>query len=84
MLGQPVWYTRATMPKDEFLKWVSYIQNKPPSIEEQQLAVLSTLVSNGLGGKAKVTDFLVSKTPESKPKKATASDLRGLFGMQPK
>lgn len=53
---------------DEYYKWMAYISYKKPDITEQQLAVLSTIVSNALGGKAKVEDFLVSK-----PKKETSN-----------
>lgn len=80
MLGQPVWFLRQTMPQDEYYGWMTYLKNKPPDIMEQQIAVLSTLVSNGLGGKAKVTDFLLSKVTEQKPKQITADTLRGAFG----
>tara|TARA_R110000772_G_scaffold5454_1_gene19456 strand:- start:11315 stop:11563 length:249 start_codon:yes stop_codon:yes gene_type:complete len=81
MLGQPVWLLRVTMPRDEFMKWISYLNNKPPTIQEQQMAVLSTIVSNALGGKAKVKDFLVSKTPKQKVKNMTATDMREAFGL---
>ena len=43
------------------MAWLSYFRYDEPDVQEMQLAVLSTLVSNGLGGKAKVTDFLIRK-----------------------
>lgn len=72
------------MPKDEFIKWLSYLMNKPPSVQEQQMAVLSTLVSNALGGKAKVKDFLVSKIPEKERKTMSPEAMRGLLGVASK
>jgi hypothetical protein len=50
------------------------------------MAVLSTMVANALGSKskAKVKDFLISKTPKAKTKKMTPEDMRGLFGISVK
>ena len=64
------------MPKDEFIKWISYLNNKPPDVQEQQMAVLSTIVSNALGGKAKVKDFLISKTPQPQNKPISVEGMR--------
>ena len=76
LLGQPVWHLRATMPKDEFVKWIAYLNNKPPTIQEQQLAVLSTIVSHAVGGKVKVKDFLISKTQQPQNKPMTVDSMR--------
>ncbi len=51
---------KAMLTPNEYYKWVSYLSHKKPEVTEIQLAVLSTLVSNGLGGKAAVKDFLIS------------------------
>ncbi len=79
-LGQPVWYMKATMPHQEFLQWISYFNNRPPEVQEQQMAVLTTVAANAMGGKAKVTDFLLSKVTK-KGKAATPESLRGAFGI---
>ena len=72
---------KASMPQKEFNGWVLYLSEKGPDIEEIQLAVLSTLVSQGLGGKSKVEDFILSKVQE--PKKTnevmSASDISAVF-----
>lgn len=82
-LGQPVWYMKATMPQQEFLQWISYFANAKPDVQEQQMAVLTTVAANAMGGKAKVTDFLLSKVQEKKTA-PTAQSLRGIFGVTPK
>lgn len=71
------------MPNDEYLKWLSYFKYKKPNIQEQQMAVLSTIVVNGIGGKARVTDFLLSGGAKPEPKKLDANALRGIFGITP-
>ena len=68
------------MPKDEFIKWISYLNNKSPTIQEQQLAVLSTIVNNALGGKAKVHDFILSKMPKKESQTFSVESMRGLLG----
>ncbi len=59
---------------NDYYKWVAYLSHKKPEVTEIQLAVLSTLVSNGLGGKAKVDDFLISIEKKQKEKPLTAFD----------
>jgi hypothetical protein len=71
---------KATMPHSEYLQWVSYFENKKPDIQEQQMAILTTVAANAMGGKAKVTDFLVSKVKKGS-KVTTPQDLRGIFGL---
>ncbi len=53
------------MPLSEYYRWMSYFRYEEPDVEEMQLAVLSTLVSNGLGGKSKVKDFLIRQHQET-------------------
>jgi len=56
----------------EFDDWLLYFEKKPPDVQEIQMAVLTTLVTNALGGKeAKVSDYILSG---DKPKK-TANDI---------
>lgn len=71
------------MPQTEFIQWIAYLNNKGPDITEQQLAVLTTVAANAMGGKHKVTDFLVSKRTEhqssSSPKPLDMAGVRGAF-----
>ena len=60
----PVFIMKQVLPYKEFIGWVNYIRNKPPSIQEYQMAVLTTVAANAMGGKSKHTDFLVSKMPK--------------------
>ena len=79
----PVEIMKSVLTQVDYQKWVSYFQYKQPDIQEIQLAVLSTLVSNGLGGKAKVDDFLLSKQDsrmeDKAPKAMTEEEVRGAF-----
>ena len=79
-LCQPVWYLQQTMPQNEFLQWMSYYRNKRPDIQEQQMAVLTTVATNAMGGKRKVEDFLISRTKSDKPKPMKADAIKGVFG----
>ena len=64
------------LPVSEFNGWMKYLRDKPPTIQEHQMAVLTTVLANSNGGKAKHTDFLISKQPKyDKPvQKHTAFD----------
>lgn len=68
----------------EYNKWLLFLQDEEPDVNEIQLAVLSTLVSNALGGKSKVNDFIVRKP---KQKQGTNSkgigekEIRGALGL---
>ena len=74
------------MPHKELMGWLSYMRYEEPDVQEIQLAVLSTLVSSGLGNKkAKVDNFLIRKRA---PTQATADtkgvsekQVRGALGM---
>lgn len=70
------------MPMSEYRGWISYLQEDEPDIPEIQLAVLSTLVSNGLGGKSKVSDFIIRKTkPEINKNGLDINQVRSAFGL---
>ena len=56
------------MTKMEFDGWMVYLMNKGPTVDEIQMAVLSSLVSNGLGSKRTVDDFLITKKATKKTK----------------
>ncbi len=75
ILHVPVRHMKEILTTSEFNKWIAYLSFKNPDVNEIQLAVLSTLVSNGLGGKAKVNDFIVSKVAEEKK----PQDIFGMF-----
>ncbi len=83
----PVFMMRQIMPMDEYKDWLSYFFYKEAEVTEVQLAVLSTMVSNGLGGKGKVDDFLITDKMQKAalPKKKTSQgmgseDVRAAFG----
>ncbi len=60
----PVFVMKQVLPHTEYRKWLSYLQYQEPDTQEIQLAVLSTIVSNALGGKSKVKDYLINKPEE--------------------
>lgn len=83
-LGIPVFMLKTIMPIDEYKKWLIYLAEDEPDIPEMQLAVLSTLVSNALGGKAKVKDFLIRQPKQDTSKKqkgVSDAEVRGALGM---
>lgn len=57
---------------------MKYFNQKPADITEIQLAILSTIVSNALGGKTKVEDFILSASSKKKPV-ITENDVTSLF-----
>jgi hypothetical protein len=66
MFGVPVFAMKSMLTEKEFLGWVKYFNQKGPDTQEIQMAILMSLVSSGLGGKGKVDDFILSKTPKDK------------------
>jgi len=76
---------KTIMPVSEYNKWLIFLKDDEPDVTEIQLAVLSTLVSNGLGGKAKVSDFILrkseKKTPTGGHTGVTENEVRGALGM---
>ena len=68
-LSLPVSAMKAVVTTSEFNGWIKYFNQKPPDIQEVQLAVISTLISSAAGGKGKVKDFILSgKNGKVKPK----------------
>ena len=63
---------KQVLSEPEFVGWLHYLRNEPPSIQEQQMAILTTIVVNSMGGKAKYTDFLISKFDKTPVQRATA------------
>jgi len=76
---------KTIMPVSEYNKWLIFLKDNEPDVTEIQLAVLSTLVSNGLGGKAKVADFIIRKSdkkiPTNEHKGVSENEVRGALGM---
>lgn len=78
----PVFALKTIMPIGEFKKWMIFLKDDEPDVNELQMAVLSTLVSTGLGDKkAKVADFIIRKPQKEKTKGVTENDVRGALGM---
>lgn len=73
------------MPMSEFRRWMIFLKDDEPDVNETQMAVLSTLVSTGLGNKkAKVNDFIIrkpKKTITENHKGVTEKQVRGALGM---
>ena len=74
----------AQMSEEEFHKWLVYNKFEPLNSLEIQLALLTTVVSSALGGKATVKDFMVGKSPyeEEVPEfdgKALNAMVKGMF-----
>ncbi len=65
----PVFYMKALMPDEEYYQWMRYLRYKKPSINEIQLANIATLIISAVGGKSKVSDFIISDTQTATPKK---------------
>lgn len=80
ILGMTISQMRTTLTYSEYSKWMLYLNNKEPSITELQLAMLSTLVSNGLGGKHKLQDFIISKPTTNKPIINIDNKIKLIFG----
>lgn len=70
----PVVKMKTVMTQSEFNGWMMYLNTKRPEVTEIQLAVLSSLVSNGLGSKRSVTDFIISKNETAKASTAKQHD----------
>ena len=62
---------KRTLSYEEYTGWYAYLSEKPPEINEIQMATLMAMISNMFGGKAKPMDFMVS--PSAKKRKSTAS-----------
>ena len=73
MLGMPVFQLMAILPRSEYVRWLSYLKYEEADVQEIQLATLSMLVANALGGKSKVKDFLIHK-PNTTPQAITNRD----------
>jgi len=67
-----------SMSYSEFLNWMAYYSEFPTmeSINESQMAVLTMIVANIMGGKTKVEDFLLSGKDRRKTK---SSDQHSVF-----
>ena len=84
ILGMPVSIMKLTLTQNEYHKWLRYLQYKQPEVQEIQMAVLTTVASNAMGGKSKVDDFLLSKPPKPAKKHVgmSSNDVRAaLMGL---
>jgi hypothetical protein len=78
----PVFAMKSILPVSEYNKWLIFLQDDEPDVTEIQLAVLTTMVSNGLGGKGKVKDFIIRKPKvEKKPQGVGENEVRGALGL---
>ena len=80
MLGMPVYQMKHILPWDEYLKWYLYFSQKPPDVQEVQMAVFMNMVSGMMGGKNTVEDFLISGNNKKETTKSkTAFDSFAMF-----
>lgn len=74
-IGSTVADLHSKLTVSEFDGWVKYFTNKPPDVQEIQMAVLMNMVASGLGAKnSKVDNYIISNheakgvKEEEKPK----------------
>lgn len=70
---------KAIVSKQEFNGWIKYFKQKPADVTEIQLAILSTIVNNALGGKATVKDFIMSGDATKKKTTIDPDEVSSLF-----
>ena len=73
---------KATIPHSEYIGWLSFLRYEEPDVTEMQLATLTMVAANALGGKSKTKDFLVRK-PDNKSvsnKEMSAAAIKSVFG----
>lgn len=83
VLGKTVHEIENTMSVSELKKWAVYLSQEHSNSIEIQLALLTTVVANAMGGKAKIEDFLVTQYKVETKKVTTtpmsAKDVRAKF-----
>ena len=84
MLGKTLTELKNTMPKSELRLWATYMSQEPSNSTELQLALLTTVASNMMGGKNKLDDFnitqyKVKKTEEISTKPMSVDAIRSKF-----
>lgn len=80
LLGKTVREIECTMSINELEGWAEFLSREPNNSVEIQLALLTTVVANMMGGKKKIDDFLIT---EYKPPKenifAEESQVKSIF-----
>jgi hypothetical protein len=79
MLGCTVTHLENNMTAQEFEEWKVYMAHEPYNPLELQLASLLTMMSNYLGGKRKVDDFMVSSKINKPQKPLSGKELDNLI-----
>lgn len=66
LLGRTVGELEATISPQELVAWSEYLAEEPAHADrsEAQLAMIAHMVSNFMGGKHEVTDFMISRRPK--------------------
>ena len=58
----PVSELNTRLTKKEYHQWIAYFNQKQPDVQEMQMAILTSMVAQGLGSKkAQMNDFLIHK-----------------------
>jgi hypothetical protein len=79
MLGCTVTHLENSMTAQEFEEWKVYMAYEPYNPLELQLASLLTMMSNYLGSKRKVDDFMVSSKINKSQKPLSGKELNNLI-----
>jgi hypothetical protein len=71
------------MSINELNSWSEYLSLEPSNSIEIQLALLTTVVANMMGGKKSVDDFLITnyKPQVDKPQFMDESDVKNMFSL---
>lgn len=82
MLGKTLNELEHTMTKSELKKWAIYMSKEPSNSIELQLALLTTVAANAMGGKSKLNDFYITEYKIEKEVEVapmSANDIRSKF-----
>lgn len=83
LLGKSVFEIETTMSNRELGEWAEYLHLEPSNSVEIQLALLTTVASNIMGGKKGIDDFLITNYKPHIEKQLFASedDVKNLFSL---
>lgn len=84
MLGKTVFEIENTMSINELREWAEYLSQEPVNSTEIQLALLTSVAANMMGGKSKIDDFLITsyKPPkDDAPQFASEADVKNMFSI---
>lgn len=79
LLGKSVFELENTMSMSELREWAEFLSKEPVNSVEVQLALLTTIVANMMGGKKKIDDFLITSYKEDKPMYASEESVSAIF-----